>query len=164
MITYTQCFLYNCVYAWACVWGEKYEKLTHTHKSHSSSTPHFLEPPLPHLKSAYYFILHKVKLFLVIFFIIFLRCKMIFCIPWTGWWFSFTYIFGIYILNMYLPWQKRSVPYLKFGVWFKSVMQNYVCWFPPTTNTPLPTTVPHISLSPPCNNNFKLKQLEILSI
>ena len=77
VITSTQYSMYTCVCACSCVWGEKEKKL-HTHKSRSRSTPIYLNPP--HLKSAYYFILHQDHLFFVNIFIKFLQCKLIFCI------------------------------------------------------------------------------------
>ena len=44
--TSTQYSLYNYVCASVCVWNKNDKINSHTHKSHSSSTPIFLTPPL----------------------------------------------------------------------------------------------------------------------
>ena len=47
--------------------------------------------------------------------------------PWTGWWFSWNDIVGIYLPNIYLSWQYRSVLYWNLGVRCNSGMQHYIC-------------------------------------
>ena len=47
--------------------------------------------------------------------------------PWTGSWFSWNDIVGLYIIKIYVTWKESSVLYLNFGVRFKSVMQHYIC-------------------------------------
>ena len=56
--------------------------------------------------------------------------------PWTGWQFSWTDIVGLYVSNIYLPWQQSIVPYLNFGARFKSIMQRYIFKF-------VPPSLPH---------------------
>ena len=65
--------------------------------------------------------------------------------PWTGWWFSWNNLVGIYILQIYLSWQQSSVLYLNLSVTFKSVMQHYIYKFdpPPPFPSPSPHCPPH---------------------
>ena len=61
--------------------------------------------------------------------------------PWTGWWFSWNDIVILYILRISLKWKQNRVLYIIFYTRFKSVIQHYICGFPPT---PTPTTpLPH---------------------
>ena len=59
---------------------------------------------------------------------------------WTGWWFSWNDIAGIYIFNIYISWHQRSMIYLNFGVRFKS--GTFFKFIAPLHHNPSPTHCP----------------------
>ena len=74
------------------------------------------------------FVLHRLKSLLIvdpIFKIVIFMVALGFQ-SWTGGWFSWNDIVGLYVLNIYLTWQESSVLDLNFGIRFKSGIQHYV--------------------------------------